>query len=137
MFRSIQNTLIAMICSGVGAVAFWACCSSATSDRLGTSPGVKVVVDSFLASSSTSLDANKFLASSLSYYYGIWSSKSTHKRSKRFENNNNNNKEALYWSCGNSIKCMNEHSTYMTVTSYFRFVCVCVLTTFYSRIWHN
>lgn len=77
MFRSIQNTLIAMICSGVGAVAFWACCSSATSDTLGTSPGVKVVVDSFLASSSTSLDANKFLASSLSYYYGIWSSKST------------------------------------------------------------
>ena len=67
MFRSIKNTLIAMICSGVGAVTFWVCCSSVTSDTLGTSPGVKVVVDSFLASSSTSLDANKFLASSLSY----------------------------------------------------------------------
>lgn len=116
MFRWIQNTLIAMICSGVGAATFWVCCSSATSDTLGTSPGVKVVVDSFLASSSTSLDANKFLASSLSYYYGIWSSKWTQKRSKRCEKNNKK-KEALYWSCGNPIKCMNEYSTYMTVTS--------------------
>lgn len=40
-----------------------------------------------------------------------------HKRGVRDVKKNDNKKEALYWSCGNSIKCMNEYSTYMTVTS--------------------
>lgn len=60
-------TLIAIICSGVGATTFGVCCSSATSETFGTSVGTKVFADTFLVSSSTSLDENKVCASNLSY----------------------------------------------------------------------
>lgn len=60
-------TLIAVICSGVGATTggAWSAFASATSR---TSPGVNVFAGTFLASSSASFDANSLAASSLSYY---------------------------------------------------------------------
>nr|GMD30562.1 hypothetical protein Iba_chr09aCG8150 [Ipomoea batatas]GMD38789.1 hypothetical protein Iba_chr09fCG7390 [Ipomoea batatas] len=46
--------LIAIICSGVGAVGLGACSSFGTSGVAGTSPGTNVFTDSFLACSSAS-----------------------------------------------------------------------------------
>ena len=64
-FHSV-HTFIAIICSGVGADTFGVCFSSTGLDAFSTSPGTNVFTDSFFASSSTSLDENKFLASNLS-----------------------------------------------------------------------
>lgn len=60
--------MIAIICSGVGATTFGFFCCSASSELFTTSPGVNVLAGSFLTSSSTSLDANKFSASARSYH---------------------------------------------------------------------
>lgn len=68
--RSKGNTFIAIICSGVGATTLGACGSSIGSKTFWTSPGENVFVDSFLASSSTSLDENSCSASNLSYHPG-------------------------------------------------------------------
>lgn len=62
------HTLIAVICSGVGATTFGACSTFETSVISGTSPGVNVFTGTFFASSSASFEAKRFAASILSYY---------------------------------------------------------------------
>lgn len=69
-------TLIAIICSGVGATGLGASSSFVSSVAAGTSPGTKVFTDSFLACSSASSDANKLLASNRSYINKIKSDSS-------------------------------------------------------------
>ena len=49
-----RDTLIAIICSGVGTTVLGVCSSFGTSGVLGTSPGTNVFADSFLACSSAS-----------------------------------------------------------------------------------
>lgn len=65
-------TLMAKICSGVGATGLSVCSSFATSWMLGISLGTNVFADSLLTSSSASSDANRFLASTRSYV--MWNS---------------------------------------------------------------
>lgn len=62
-----NNTLIAIICSGVGATVLGVCSSLDTSGVLATSTGITVFADSFLACSSASCDENSLCASIRSY----------------------------------------------------------------------
>lgn len=66
LYCNKQNTLMAIICSGVGATTLGVRCSS-SSETFRTSTGVNVFIDSFLASSSISFEANRLAASILSY----------------------------------------------------------------------
>lgn len=60
-------TLIAIICSGVGAATLGVWSSSAASETFAVSPGEIVFTGVLWTSSITSSEANKFLASKRSY----------------------------------------------------------------------
>lgn len=66
-FMLPYDTLMAVICSGVGAMTFGACSSFGISGDLACSVTVNVFTDCLLTSSTASVEANNSSASVLSY----------------------------------------------------------------------